>query len=145
MLYCKQLRQVGLSGTLVSDSGIVKLATSSQRLTHVDMAACAAITDMSCKALATHCPLLLHVNVENCTNVSDDSLVVLANGCPRIEYLNMTGTSLRTVSPMVLLLRRLKELHLRKCRELKDPPSDVTRKGLTGVKEYYKDYNLSYK
>ena len=142
---CKFLRDVALSSTNITDSGLQVLAEKCSRLQRVNFAHCTKITDQGVKSLAKTCPQLLKVNFDNCSQLGDASLVAIASNCLGVEDMNFDRTSIHSIPALIIGLKRLRTLSTRMCRGLIHPPPEIVHKEIYGLLDFYREYSLSYR
>ncbi|KAG5845211.1 protein AMN1 homolog [Anguilla rostrata] len=91
---CRLLHSVYLSETLVTDEGVIGLATGvcSGSLKELNMVRCQFVTDEAVTAVLTHCPKIRIFNFHGCPLISDQSRGALHNfvGPGKIQQVTWT-------------------------------------------------------
>jgi len=75
------LHSLNLSNSLVTDQGVRYFATRSPDLTHLNLAGCPNITDLSLSVVAQFCKKLKVINISGCPKITNYSLQILAQEC----------------------------------------------------------------
>ncbi|KAJ7129482.1 hypothetical protein C8R44DRAFT_829975 [Mycena epipterygia] len=106
-----------------SNTAIVGLATSAQRLQGINLAGCKRVSDRGILALANHCPLLRRVKLSGLEQLTDRSVSALALACPLLLEIDLNHCKLITdvsIRDIWTHSNHMREMRLSHCPELTD-------------------------
>ncbi|KAJ7683992.1 hypothetical protein B0H17DRAFT_941140 [Mycena rosella] len=106
-----------------SNTAIVGLATSAQRLQGINLAGCKRVSDRGILALANHCPLLRRVKLSGLEQLTDRSVSALALSCPLLLEIDLNHCKLITdlsIRDIWTHSNHMREMRLSHCPELTD-------------------------
>ncbi|KAJ7638988.1 hypothetical protein FB45DRAFT_739383 [Roridomyces roridus] len=111
----------GVSNT--TNTAIVGLATSAQRLQGINLAGCKRVSDRGILALANNCPLLRRVKLSGLELLTDRSVSALALCCPLLLEIDLNHCKLITdisIRDIWTHSNHMREMRLSHCPELTD-------------------------
>eukprot|EP00177_Eucheuma_denticulatum_P000220 GFKZ01000379.1.p1 GENE.GFKZ01000379.1~~GFKZ01000379.1.p1 ORF type:complete len:431 (-),score=22.78 GFKZ01000379.1:1118-2410(-) len=98
----KDLVDVGLSETRVTDVGISDLTKGCSKLEALHLARCIYITNRGVDSIITQCSeRLTSLNLASCQHVSDDYVEKLIQVCPKLKCLDVSKLPCRVISEML--------------------------------------------
>lgn len=98
----KNLREVGLSETRVTDVGIQELTRACSKLEALHLARCIYVTNRSVESIMRYCKSRLRsLNLASCQSVSDDYVEELIKFCPSLKCLDVSKLPCRMISEML--------------------------------------------
>ncbi|KAJ7180271.1 hypothetical protein C8R43DRAFT_871236 [Mycena crocata] len=106
-----------------SNTAIVGLATSAQRLQGINLAGCKRVSDRGILALANHCPLLRRVKLSGLEQLTDRAVSSLAFSCPLLLEIDLNHCKLITdisIRDIWTHSNHMREMRLSHCPELTD-------------------------
>ncbi|KAJ7507981.1 hypothetical protein B0H11DRAFT_1705651 [Mycena galericulata] len=106
-----------------SNTAIVGLATSAQRLQGINLAGCKRVSDRGILALANNCPLLRRVKLSGLEQLTDRSVSALALSCPLLLEIDLNHCRLITdisIRDIWTHSNHMREMRLSHCPELTD-------------------------
>lgn len=104
--HCPELRQLELSFCyLVSTNGVLQVANSCRKITHMNLCLVDMIADKAIETLAENCNLK-ELNLRGCTHITDRSLEALAQHCRELEVLHLLGCD--KVSASTVAVKQMK-------------------------------------
>ncbi|KAJ7765068.1 hypothetical protein DFH07DRAFT_867202 [Mycena maculata] len=118
-----------------SNTAIVGLATSAQRLQGINLAGCKRVSDRGILALANHCPLLRRVKLSGLESLTDKSVSALALSCPLLLEIDLNHCKLITdlaIRDIWTHSNHMREMRLSHCPELTDAAFPAPLKTDTG-------------
>ncbi|KAJ6628796.1 hypothetical protein B0H10DRAFT_2160758 [Mycena sp. CBHHK59/15] len=115
---------IDLTGVVnTTNTAIVGLATSAQRLQGINLAGCKRVSDRGILALANHCPLLRRVKLSGLEQLTDKSVSALALSCPLLLEIDLNHCKLITdisIRDIWTHSNHMREMRLSHCPELTD-------------------------
>eukprot|EP01034_Spumella_vulgaris_P027813 gene27813-34592_t len=117
--HCRLLREVVVTAAeLLSDQGVITLASHNEQLVKVHFVHAVHLTNVSVRALAKYCPRLRDMLLQDSKLVTDSSLATLAGRCAQLSAVDVRGCAQVTaagVSHLVSLCPSLSVLRLKGC------------------------------
>lgn len=141
--WCTLLARVSFNSALnVTDKGVCKLVKHCKKLQCLDLGNCVLVSDKGVVAIADClCSTLEELNLENCVKLTDLSLSAVILSCRSLKTLDFSGTSITTVPPHIMSLKRLRDVNFSNCGQL-DSEMDMT---FEQICDQYQQYNVPYR
>jgi hypothetical protein len=116
--HCKDLEELCVVGSDVTDESIISIATHCRGLLHLNVSCCLLLTDASIISISFHCARLEKLSVRQ-INITDESIMSIATHCRGLLHLNvsccslLTDESIKSISSNCSFLR---EINLMGCK-----------------------------
>ena len=92
-----------VTGSKMSDAGLIALANTCPGLEEVTLYGGWPLTDKALIALAKGCPKLTTVHFQRCDNLTDDALIALADNCRELTTVNFWDCEKLTDEALIAL------------------------------------------
>lgn len=107
------LREIGLSETRVTNTGIADLTRGCTKLDSIHLARCINISDAGVESIITYCGQRLRsLNLGSCQNVTDEFVERLMVECPSLNCLDVSKLPCRTITDMLAKLTAGREIQV---------------------------------
>ena len=109
----RNLRELGLSETRVTDLAISELAQGCSKLEAIHLARCAHISDIGVQNIIRHCSQrLTSLNLASCQNVSDVFVEKLIEECPKLTCLDVSKLPCRPITGILERLTKSRDIQV---------------------------------
>ena len=88
---CRSLNVLKCNAQLLTDTGLINLATNMLDLKQLHLADCNQISDVGLQFIAKYCKLLMTLILEGCHLISSVGVETISTNCNRLEELELTG------------------------------------------------------
>jgi len=122
---CTALEILSVEATAVTNSGLSTVATSSiaPTLRKLGVSGCKVISDQGIMEIASKCPGLVSIGIAHCPLITDKGVEAIARCCPNLELLSLSGNERVTDSSILVLAQlccHLRWLGCRDCNKITD-------------------------
>ncbi|KAI2637404.1 RNI-like protein [Xylaria nigripes] len=140
---CKNLINASLEGCRnFQRPALHNLIRSNSRLTNLNLASMAAVTNSTCKIISQHCPLLETLNVSWCKYMDAKGVKMVVLGCPNLKDLRageIRGFGDIEVAKAIFETNNLQRLMLSGCDDLTDDTFRTMIQGLQPEHDFLTD------
>ena len=120
--HCKDLEQLSVVGSDVTDESIISIATNCRGLLLLDVSNCLHLTDASIISISFHCSDLTDLHVSCCTLLTDKSIKSISSNCSSLRVIELMGCKITDASILSIASHcpGLSKLNVAGCQHLTD-------------------------
>ena len=114
---CNNIQYLSIAKCPISNSALTSIATFAAQIRHLNLYECDYITDTGIMKIASSCPRMRSIDLSNCLSITDASLYVLSR-CSKMRRVNLKACRKVTdagVRKLATHCTNLRHLDLRQC------------------------------